>query len=394
MSQPREGGRGLIPARAGSTGRIHRENAGAGAHPRPCGEHDFHERSGHGDQGSSPPVRGAHGYGKSSLSGLGLIPARAGSTRLVRVGCPGSRAHPRPCGEHSKSYQVLPGTVGSSPPVRGAHTGALQESQMAGLIPARAGSTESSRATRSWHRAHPRPCGEHLCSLLVLRLLLGSSPPVRGARYRGARPYYTPGLIPARAGSTGTRLFCACGKWAHPRPCGEHYVDISSYNSVSGSSPPVRGARGRGFFNLGALGLIPARAGSTPGTLRSWNASWAHPRPCGEHSLNLPLLNLALGSSPPVRGAHCNHSTRLCGVGLIPARAGSTFQISPHPSGTDGSSPPVRGALCSERAASMAHGLIPARAGSTARVPVPCAGIWAHPRPCGEHSRPEPARTA
>ena len=333
MSQPREGGRGLIPARAGSTGRIHRENAGAGAHPRPCGEHDFHERSGHGDQGSSPPVRGAHGYGKSSLSGLGLIPARAGSTRLVRVGCPGSRAHPRPCGEH----------------------------------------TPELCKNRRWR---------------------GSSPPVRGARNRAEQRAAGTGLIPARAGSTSVAFWFFGCFWAHPRPCGEHYVDISSYNSVSGSSPPVRGARGRGFFNLGALGLIPARAGSTPGTLRSWNASWAHPRPCGEHSLNLPLLNLALGSSPPVRGAHCNHSTRLCGVGLIPARAGSTFQISPHPSGTDGSSPPVRGALCSERAASMAHGLIPARAGSTARVPVPCAGIWAHPRPCGEHSRPEPARTA
>ena len=91
-----------------------------------------------------------------------------------------------------------------------------------------------------------------------------------------------------------------------------------------GSSPPVRGAlwdaQAVGFV----AGLIPARAGSTPGACFRTERAWAHPRPCGEHSLLAFCLSSMMGSSPPVRGALDLVRNIEAEAGLIPARAGST----------------------------------------------------------------------
>ena len=51
-------------------------------------------------QGSSPPVRGAPAGGLDEVAANGLIPARAGSTRHHGQPYENQRAHPRPCGEH------------------------------------------------------------------------------------------------------------------------------------------------------------------------------------------------------------------------------------------------------------------------------------------------------
>ncbi len=51
--------------------------------------------------------------------------------------------------------------VGSSPPVRGALWDAQAVGFVAGLIPARAGSTNGFYGMFFWAGAHPRPCGEH-----------------------------------------------------------------------------------------------------------------------------------------------------------------------------------------------------------------------------------------
>ena len=52
---------------------------------------------------------------------LGLIPAHAGSTGAVERGYPHVQAHPRSRGEHEKTNELGPMTVGSSPLTRGAH---------------------------------------------------------------------------------------------------------------------------------------------------------------------------------------------------------------------------------------------------------------------------------
>ncbi|EFW09845.1 hypothetical protein HMPREF9005_1169 [Actinomyces sp. oral taxon 178 str. F0338] len=71
---------GLIPARAGKT----RLNAAAvsspGAHPRVCGENGFHRGRSLGVSGSSPRVRGKHRDVQRLPVRGRLIPACAGKT--------------------------------------------------------------------------------------------------------------------------------------------------------------------------------------------------------------------------------------------------------------------------------------------------------------------------
>ena len=154
---------------------------GGRAHPRPCGEHEYLKGSDDTSEGSSPPVRGALFASRSKTRQWGLIPARAGSTIRFLAPNPEDRAHPRPCGEHAKE-----------------------------------------NIAQTMNSAHPRPCGEHATDRGIGVAVMGSSPPVRGARVRGARFLGFGWLIPARAGST---LRSQVGGWvfgAHPRPCGEH----------------------------------------------------------------------------------------------------------------------------------------------------------------------------
>ena len=153
--------------------------------------------------------------------------------------------------------------TGSSPPVRGAHpsVGFLHRSQ--GLIPARAGSTYPPQQARPLAWAHPRPCGEHAVWVTPVSAGAGSSPPVRGAHRASESIARSPGLIPARAGSTSAQC--------------------QGHTPSQGSSPPVRGARHLSTFSRAFTGLIPARAGSTPITINATVATRAHPRPCGEH---------------------------------------------------------------------------------------------------------------
>ena len=174
--------------------------------------------------------------------------------------------------------------MGSSPPVRGAHTVCPIPRRPAGLIPARAGSTAAICSSVTCSGAHPRPCGEHSSSLSLPITPSGSSPPVRGARHPDRQLLQPRGLIPARAGSTVGRCGQGCGAWAHPRPCGEHERIWAVTGVDTGSSPPVRGALSIVELLIFAFGLIPARAGSTILSLDLLVCSWAHPRPCGEHS--------------------------------------------------------------------------------------------------------------
>ncbi len=50
---------------------------------------------------------------------------------------------------------------------------------------------------------------------------------------------------------------------AHPRSRGEHDAQVTSVDTITGSSPLARGARPGRRAEQGAQGLILARAGST-----------------------------------------------------------------------------------------------------------------------------------
>ena len=154
------------------------------------------------------------------------------------------RAHPRPCGEHTGAIGNAVTHFGSSPPVRGAPKRVTYFRQVSGLIPARAGSTRRSDRGFSVRWAHPRPCGEHEQVGGEAYAKQGSSPPVRGAPSPNPVENLLAGLIPARAGSTKPNDQHANFGGAHPRPCGEHESAVRRLNAKRGSSPPVRGALG------------------------------------------------------------------------------------------------------------------------------------------------------
>lgn len=131
---------------------------------------------------------------------------------------------------------------------------------------------------------HPRMCGEHLRHTWATWQYCGSSPRVRGTRYRpgGSRPGER--FIPACAGNTWVKPYRKPPRPVHPRVCGEHPTTPLSGSGFCGSPPRVRGTRPpeRGYD--GNRGFIPACAGNTkPLTFRT-SRSWVHPRVCGEHS--------------------------------------------------------------------------------------------------------------
>ena len=153
--------------------------------------------------------------------------------------------------------------MGSSPHTRGAPVNRQDRYDITGIIPAYAGSTRHRVRPRVHHRDHPRIRGEHCFASLTLLLLEGSSPHTRGALRPDEPKVPQRGIIPAYAGSTtctDTRHNCPRD---HPRIRGEHPRSTLLRLRWSGSSPHTRGARGKRLGIVERLGIIPAYAGST-----------------------------------------------------------------------------------------------------------------------------------
>ena len=153
--------------------------------------------------GSSPHTRGALDRGDHPSVSARIIPAYAGSTQSSAAG-PGRRAdHPRIRGEHRWRWPIGPGPGGSSPHTRGARPDPVKQSFISRIIPAYAGSTPTDRAIWSaWS---------------------GSSPHTRGAQVVVAVCLIVLRIIPAYAGSTAVATELA--------------------RHLTGSSPHTRGAR-------------------------------------------------------------------------------------------------------------------------------------------------------
>ena len=172
-------------------------------------------------------------------------------------------AHPRSRGEHRPARHYRRRAPGSSPLARGTHTRAAARRSPLGLIPARAGNTQYRKRSYRGHGAHPRSRGEHLGIDNTEFFVEGSSPLARGTLTLTGTIKALSGLIPARAGNTGSRRNAGLRPRAHPRSRGEHLEQSVGAVDAVGSSPLARGTR-FGAALLSALsGLIPARAGNT-----------------------------------------------------------------------------------------------------------------------------------
>ena len=111
---------GIIPADAGSTLASRMANYFAEDHPRGCGEHPWGGAGNDEPEGSSPRMRGAQAI--IPMIGLPsrIIPADAGSTGKLQRPDHVGQDHPRGCGEHRSGCQRKQGRRGSSPRMRGA----------------------------------------------------------------------------------------------------------------------------------------------------------------------------------------------------------------------------------------------------------------------------------
>ena len=192
-----------------------------------------------------------------------LIPAHAGKTQAPRSRKPRTRAHPRACGENLPTHSKSKLVVGSSPRMRGKHLPMLVESGLQRLIPAHAGKTAVFQPIQFLPQAHPRACGENLSRRRVTPGTAGSSPRMRGKPGQTGLHLQRGRLIPAHAGKTVDALSMIVAASAHPRACGENGTSRNTYRPRWGSSPRMRGKlppRAVGWFRGG---LIPAHAGKT-----------------------------------------------------------------------------------------------------------------------------------
>ena len=128
-------------------------------------------------------------------------------------------------------------------------------------------------------------------------------------------------------GTRLSRLHGVSGRRDHPRVCGEHAGYNSADDTLEGSSPRMRGTPSLPRQADGRVGIIPAYAGNTHDVSPCRQCRRDHPRVCGEH---MPIgwkLAASLGSSPRMRGTH--RWAVLCRpvVGIIPAYAGNTIRL-------------------------------------------------------------------
>ena len=171
-----------------------------------------------------------------------------------------------------------------------------------GLIPACAGKTVGFPRDGGPFAAHPRVCGENIFTQFRAGCLLGSSPRVRGklrATQEGGTLF---GLIPACAGKTLNLGKPHGYQPAHPRVCGENSINERTVADSNGSSPRVRGKRRPDEHALRDPRLIPACAGKTFCEIERVCICRAHPRVCGENRFDQVGYYADGGSSPRVRG--------------------------------------------------------------------------------------------
>ena len=147
---------------------------------------------------------------------------------------------------------------------------------------------------------------------------------MRGAHVRCMTVENAVGIIPADAGSTVGSMVAIHCLWDHPRRCGEHNTRPSPDETHSGSSPQMRGAHPLTAILILQQRIIPADAGSTLAPGSDGGVPGDHPRRCGEHVSVCSPHRTTMGSSPQMRGAPKATGKNIAQSRIIPADAGST----------------------------------------------------------------------
>ena len=145
------------------------------------------------------------------------------------------------CGELSKPSWAIVQLDGSSPLARGTQDLDRLGYVADRFTPAYAGNSWRLRYSCGLVPVHPRLRGELGCSGGALSLLDGSSPLTRGTRRPRDLQLFDHRFIPAYAGNSAlTKASRSCSS-VHPRLRGELYINLYLYLSKTGSSPLTRG---------------------------------------------------------------------------------------------------------------------------------------------------------
>ena len=189
--------------------------------------------------------------------------------------------HPRSRGVYGECAGETIACGGSSPLARGLQPERTSRDGHHGIIPARAGFTGSVQEKRSHAADHPRSRGVYRVAAWLQGWGAGSSPLARGLLRPVEGAHVGRGIIPARAGFTLQRSRPRTGRSDHPRSRGVYGGDVGRAPLRQGSSPLARGLPQMIDIILPPLRIIPARAGFTRLTGRPVRGPADHPRSRG-----------------------------------------------------------------------------------------------------------------
>ena len=292
----------IIPARAGFT--LRRRTAKTGP------------------DGSSPLARGLHNRGVVPSFCCRIIPARAGFTWTGGRDSPSRKDHPRSRGVYAERPD--------------------DDAYARRIIPARAGFTCVLSRALGLHMDHPRSRGVYPRERGVDTRPCGSSPLARGLRGPRRTGRGRPGIIPARAGFTQTWVRTVKMGRDHPRSRGVYKAFPYRLPADVGSSPLARGLLSPSSLRSRTVRIIPARAGFTRPSPGSTCGRADHPRSRGVYRRRISQRADDHGSSPLARGLPHRPDARANRPRIIPARAGFTPAVS-CPAGGRGDHPRSRG---------------------------------------------------
>src|SRR5690606_24290361 len=149
-----------------------------------------------------PHARGTQPTDRGEGHVARFIPACAGNTRSTGATRIGSPVHPRMRGEHFEPEGIWPKPIGSSPHARGTRMVRLHVIPPRRFIPAAAGTTVGPEPISSCVTVHPRMRGEHRAAIFGGTKSTGSSPHARGTHFSRAATELAGRFIPACAGNT------------------------------------------------------------------------------------------------------------------------------------------------------------------------------------------------
>ena len=177
-------------------------------HPRSRGVYLDKHASSPAAWGSSPLARGLHAAPTPNRNDGGIIPARAGFTAPAIIPENMSGDHPRSRGVYRGDPIEESAERGSSPLARGLLWTGIQAVWNGRIIPARAGFTHGRIPHGGFQGDHPRSRGVYAGDVILLPVCVGSSPLARGLQVPGIVGVPVHGIIPARAGFTETPARC------------------------------------------------------------------------------------------------------------------------------------------------------------------------------------------